>query len=826
MAQTINRTNEPWGLHPLPEWVLQELKNRASETGQNPISISEQNETEIPFSGPRSAWVRFFSNGISRHPDADLKEGFLLGGVYDFKESYGFTGDGKCSIGVDAMGRPHRISTDKIIIPGNGINGQRVSPDFPHRPPPSIESISVENAGTNQTFPGLCRKTTIRWKCFSLAQLEYLTPYFLTPRISCLVEWGWNHYNTNSLVYLNDKKWLDNMFKNASFTTEWIRKSRGNYDAHMGFIFDYGFRSMENGGYDCYTVVMGANRLLQGMQTSTTTYRKKEQNGAITQLVDFKRFVKEYVPNFDTFAPDGRTAVLGEIRIPNAKDLAFRLKPENATGAGGGSTLWISMKGIVDIINRYFTMTMTQGPNATSFATPTQILSFDITNTVVCAHPVLKSTQEFVLVPNQYAPRFAFEMDTRKVEAFVAGRGGGGASATVPNTPTMQSVSQASLSRPDDATYDLLFKEPLERITSEEQYRGMPILFDNLKQLINPAGSSFPVYDDANVVVNTSQGVKKSQELKAGYWGYLSDLFFSATKFIDIIDRSDSLLTSIEEILQIINTSLCGISRLRLVAPQYGNTIYTIIDENLPGINTQQSAKELPRLTIGANDSAYIKSATLDVRMSPEMMGQIISRANIREGDLATNNTQPNSNTTTGNQTGRFNVIQTDITRANPIISIYAAGDRLYYRGELSSLPESPNNQRLIRGDLAQQKAKRSIGNNNTFLTYRQTDRTRGSYLSEFILCEKNSDFFSSLLSVPGPNTYYINNNVMPGTTLTLEFLGISGIDFLSQFTVEHIPEAYSYTNVVWQVSDVKHNVEDKLWTTTIVAVPRQITKI
>jgi hypothetical protein len=71
--------------------------------------------------------------------------------------------------------------------------------------------VSIETeftGGSNSGFGALCRKTKIAWKCFSLSQLEYLTPYFLTPRITCLVEWGWNHYDTTSLVDLTDIDWL------------------------------------------------------------------------------------------------------------------------------------------------------------------------------------------------------------------------------------------------------------------------------------------------------------------------------------------------------------------------------------------------------------------------------------------------------------------------------------------------------------------------------------------------------------------------------------------------------------------------------------------
>jgi hypothetical protein len=57
-----------------------------------------------------------------------------------------------------------------------------------------------------------------------------------------------------------------------------------------------------------------------------------------------------------------------------------------------------------------------------------------------------------------------------------------------------------------------------------------------------------------------------------------------------------------------------------------------------------------------------------------------------------------------------------------------------------------------------------------------------------------------------------------------LELLGISGVNYLSQFLIDHAPEAYNFENAVWQISDVKQNIEDKMWITTLVAQVRPLT--
>jgi hypothetical protein len=50
----------PWGLHPLKNWVVDELKNRASDYGFNGM-LASADKTR---STVHTSWARVFSNGI------------------------------------------------------------------------------------------------------------------------------------------------------------------------------------------------------------------------------------------------------------------------------------------------------------------------------------------------------------------------------------------------------------------------------------------------------------------------------------------------------------------------------------------------------------------------------------------------------------------------------------------------------------------------------------------------------------------------------------------------------------------------------------------
>jgi len=807
----------PWGLHPLPQWIIDELNRRSKEYGQTPNI-----ENGEPYSGPRTAWVRFFSNGISKHPDAKKLDGFVMGGSYGFKESYGFSDDGKITIGVDARGNSHKIPNDRIenlLSASNSRNNQNKKVmDFPHRPPPSVESVSCEMAGSNASFPNLCRKITVNWKCYSLAQLNYLAPYFLTPRITCLVEWGWNNYDVESLVDLTDLDWINNMFVDPSYTLEWIKNSNGNYDAGIGFITDYSFKLNDAGGYDCHTTILNANRLIEGEQIHSKEVTEKKGDTR-TPLQNFRSFVKDDLGNIDSTKLEyinkrrdlrlltkiyeydesrdekGLDPYVEVGTNDNIKERVFRMSdkthPKNKDG------FWLRMDLVQDIINAFFEIKMVGPKTAT-------IRQFDIMETVVVASPFLKSSNPNILIPNQFAPRFTYKKDKTETGS--------------PN------------SKPPEGEYERLFKSKIESIKKE--YGFDTEIFDNLKTAINPSGNSFPIYEDNDLPADNG---KIAQKLKSGYWGYLKDIFISADYFKKIVENNDSALKMIEQLLQGINEAFCQICQLKLIPAEYGNQTYSVYDENLAGISTKNDAADLPIITLGSLDSAFMKSVTFDVKISQEMMNQLVFQSANPDED-------PDGSTQTKN------------VAANPIVNRYSAGDRLYKKGELpnksvssnaASIPgvtATPKNQEerdksieanakardqriaAAKDEQAAKNRKRKIReeeNSESFLIYYTGS---GDDVIKYYICEKYKDFLNYNLTLPNKNAPYLNNGIMPGTTVTIELMGIAGINFLSQFLLDHVPPEYSYTTAVWQISDVKQNIEDKNWTTTITAQVRPLT--
>jgi hypothetical protein len=738
----------PWALHPLEDWIIKELNRRSSERGMNPV---EDIKNDI-YSGPKTAWSRVFSNGVSSLA-TDGQQGFVMGGTEGFNDSYGFNTNNKVVIGVDATGKPHMVDAIGTTTVTVDQGKKQISTDLPHRPPPSIVSVETKfSGGANSSFNALCRETTITWKCYSLAQLEYLTPYFLTPRISILVEWGWNYYDTISLVDLSDIDWLYEIYLGKwEYTGKWIERSNGNYDLAMGIIKDYSFTLNEFGGYDCTTVIINANYLLEGQsyqnKNSTTVDSATKET---LKIKDFKEFVFRDIDNLE-IKPKTKNAERDVANILKIKTTGKVFRSE--------AKYWLRMDLIQEIINTFFQITLTTPADN---LTDVGCMKFDISDVPICAHPFLKSVNKEILFPNQYAPRFT----------------------SIDDTATGRSLGTVRINSEGDGEYYTLF--PSIRTITEKGYSD---IYDDLKTVINPtSANSFPVFKEYT-------GPEERGKAKAGYWGYLQDVFVSVDIFKSLVESQDTAKTLLESLLQLISRAMCDITQLQLRPSSLNNNVYTAID-----LNFSPKFDDLPIITLVSNNSAFIRSADFSVKLSGEMANQMVMQSTSGRELPATYGTST-------------------VDEKTIVVSRFAKGDRLFERGVI---PPSKVTLSSVASENPKSKQERKFTvdeSNKEFTLHKIQDGRTTLY---YIIAEKNPAFMKNIVSDKADkNSMYINSAIMPGTNFTMELLGIGGITFLSQFLLAHVPSAYNYDKCVWQVSDVKQRIENKVWTTTVVAQAR-----
>jgi len=254
--------------------------------------------------------------------------------------------------------------------------------------------------------------------------------------------------------------------------------------------------------------------------------------------------------------------------------------------------------------------------------------------------------------------------------------------------------------------------------------------------------------------------------------------------------------------------------QLKLETVSYNNGEYSLHDSNFSSVSTPQDAADLKRINVNSTDSAFMRSARFDIKISQDMMNNMIM--------LSAKNAPLDKPITHVANDPKF--MKYDPT---------SEGDRFFSRADqkvviassTSDASEKTNNARLFTSD-SKDHGPFVVETKETIRSFSGIGRKGTQKVTKtYVIAEKDPDFLKNILiDVDDKRAIYLNNGLMPGTEFHAEFLGIGGITYLSQFTLDHVPSTYNYKNAVWQIADVKHKIENKMWTTSIMAQARPLT--
>jgi len=324
---TENIIEEPrwWEAQNIPWQLVQELRRRKSNN-----NIGQDYPSKVPFDvtgdffthhkdykGPLTPWIRAFSNGTGRvgstyvpkskylykNDAVQTYNGFLLEGGHGFNQAYGFKRNGnvldndKAIIGFQANGEPHYIDTK---YRDNYKYSSPIDCNFPQRsnvpsviPPPGIISIDIKTSKDMLSF------ATIKWRCYTLAQLEYMTPFWLSPKINVFLEFGWNLYNIDSLLDLTDLNECRSLIRTPQIAVDRWYDSYGNYGLVTGIITKYNFSTNDGIVYDCTTEITSRQAMYSGFRVDnpvSTFYLSDNGNNPNTvEHLTLKNFMKTYL---------------------------------------------------------------------------------------------------------------------------------------------------------------------------------------------------------------------------------------------------------------------------------------------------------------------------------------------------------------------------------------------------------------------------------------------------------------------------------------------------------------------------------------------------
>lgn len=803
----------PWAIHPVENWVIEELNKRSNEKDMNPTTAGNTRT----YSGPKTAWARVFSNAISTLAFKGAA-GFVLGGVNGFDNSYGFNTKNEETIGYDAEGKPHKLNANGYSRSYVSQNLREANRDLPFRPPPNVLSIeSSVSAGINDSFANTCKRTTIKWRCYSLAQLEYLTPYFLSPRVSVVIEWGWNHYDKKSLIDLTDLDWLYGAFQGEWIRTgKMVKDSGGNYEMAMGIITEYDININADGGYDCTTVVSNTNVIVEGEALESSVSREmvdilrnegvsaeeadvaaraigasRQSRKAITVSDPLKTFVEFVNEDLSLLANQGvvgmkggkATATAEEKRIISKFNLdkTKRIFSPPEIDDGQGPSFYMRMDLVVDIINSFYSLKLLAGEHM--HESKVDISKIDIKDVPICAHPALKSCDRYIILPNKVAPRFVMKEEKSTAKA-----------------PSLSELS---------GEYSKLFPTAVTQL-NDARVGIFDNTYDDLYKIVNPDGNPFPMLK--NYELPSGLEINNAYYPRKGYWGYLQDIFVSAELVQQLAATHDTILRLMEALLRKISEAMCNIPELKIISSPNSNTQYTIVDHNFTPVKYNKNAESLPQIPLFSNNAASIQNVSLSTKMSPEMVRQM----------MVVNSTKKATIPPKG-----YGTFTTDLKILQQ--SKYLDGDRLFScavipKENVIQSNRSANRNEIHRSSKSSRKyAPEDTTSNSTF--YNIKLRTgRGNEYYYPILAERSKDFLKSVIMDPYDEyPTYTNNPLIPGSTYTMELLGIGGFSMFSQFTLAHVSDVFNYERCVWQVVGIRHVIDNNVWKTMITAQARPI---
>jgi hypothetical protein len=272
----------------LKPFVAAQLKAR-----EKVISSINRDSNFLKYTSGKNGWVRMMSmvDYTSQIWDAAQQkwvldgryEGNQLSKKYILEGGTLFNRGDKFVLrrGVNSQSGIYGSNIDKI----NSSNDNSIDRTYGIRPMPGISSISV----INRSAYGSLREATIQFYAWDKHQLEELEILFMRPGYTVFLEWGWSQYLHHGVAKNGINSFPDDIGMrdiNVSLPTQFfkdnilqskiyevidanIEKNKGNYDAMIGYVKNFSWQLMSNGGFQCTTTLISRGEVLEGIKASS-----------------------------------------------------------------------------------------------------------------------------------------------------------------------------------------------------------------------------------------------------------------------------------------------------------------------------------------------------------------------------------------------------------------------------------------------------------------------------------------------------------------------------------------------------------------------------
>ena len=853
----IQPMSPPWTSFPIPQYVRDEFARRAG------YGIKYK-DNSIEYRGPQTAWIRLCSNANVRYKSkptetseaiiTGIKNGFIFSrGNTGFYEAYGINNNlynvnpqRFQTIGYDRNGTPHTID-----------NSSESTTLQKFRPAPSITSIEIDIKQTIYRF------AKINWKCYSIAQLEYMLPYFFTPTVSVILEWGWNNFNPKSLIDLkNDGEFVQSYMtgsyglrtngegflqdatgklinnigiKTAHSCPEIFEKnmiySAGSYDGMSGMItsWNYSFNDSDN-SFDCMTEISSASKFCNAMLTSglgTTSSTDTNKSDEKTSLFDdwfekqFEPIVKARVNWDDAYAKSELLKGTGDLTLTDRlmvfdpdeyeKDANSLFKGAKRTG---DKKTYVSLKLFFDAINQFIAVKPNKNPKITYL----KILC----DVIISGHKNMISSDPDILIPNCFAPFYYPEAFLDSSVNVVD------ASSRAPDENLKITMIYSDKLSPEDKQIHNVLKS---------QYR------QNINRIINY--QSYGRTSGASALAFPS--------VKNTAIGNLQNIYIS-TDIVKSLTKEQSIEDLVKKFCSLLNNLFPKTWNLQ---PVVTNNVITIKDENYLDTSNETMSQQKKLANVSGKYLYYLqtfvkesvcKNFKFSVELKDSIASQIMNKVQHEQGQTQVGTTVSGSNKSltptaidhaliSSDKYDLYDPIHTELQRIDETTTKNAA-----HAEALTKMHIVDNLSAEIEKQKEELKRKRkeilqTIDDETVTFRKQLGDSSIGEIFSVAQLTLPNQYKEKSLAILENPidtnktsdTTPYggssINNSPMPDTSIEFTVLGIGGFKMFQIFAVDNLPEPYK-DKVVFQVKELKHSIVDNEWNTTVVCSVRPIHSI
>jgi hypothetical protein len=267
----------------LNDEIAAQLKAR-----QHVISSSNRGDDFLRYTSGKNGWVRMtsfvnYNDPKGKYSGDQLSKKYVLeGGTLRQTSAKEFS----LRSGVGKYDGVYASDIDKI---SSNPTDNKVDRMYGLRPMPGITNVNVMNKGAY----GSLREATIQFYAWDKHQLEELELLFMRTGYTVFLEWGWSQYIThdkngskgiNSLPdnikiknfddvtfnpFQSNKISEDAVYKKIDDT---VSNARGNYDAMLGFVKNFSWQLMPNGGFQCSTTLISRGEAIETIKASANPY--------------------------------------------------------------------------------------------------------------------------------------------------------------------------------------------------------------------------------------------------------------------------------------------------------------------------------------------------------------------------------------------------------------------------------------------------------------------------------------------------------------------------------------------------------------------------